>query len=106
MIHQRMLGRVAMSCAICIVRALVSRYCYYMCVRAACRLYAPVMFNPNGLDSQNVGRDFDAWLSWMQSSVEVSAHDFISVFVGLMESPCHFLPLTHVVTKACCVRAC
>ena len=35
-------------------------------------LYAPVMFNPNGLDSQAVGADYDQWLSWMLSSVEVS----------------------------------
>jgi hypothetical protein len=34
-------------------------------------LFAPVMFNPNGLDSQAVIDDFDKWVAWMLSSVEV-----------------------------------
>jgi hypothetical protein len=34
-------------------------------------LFAPVMFNPNGLDSQAVIDDFEKWVSWMLSTVEV-----------------------------------
>jgi hypothetical protein len=37
-------------------------------------LFAPVMFNPNGLDSQAVIDDFDKWVAWMLSSVEVGIY--------------------------------
>jgi hypothetical protein len=34
-------------------------------------LFAPVMFKPNGLDSQAVIGDFKQWIKWMLSSGEV-----------------------------------
>jgi hypothetical protein len=34
-------------------------------------LFAPVMFNPKGLDSQAVLDDFKQWIKWMLSSGEV-----------------------------------
>lgn len=34
-------------------------------------LFSPLIFNPNGLDNQAVHRDFDQWLTWLYSNVEV-----------------------------------
>jgi hypothetical protein len=34
-------------------------------------LYAPLMFNPNGLDIQAAFADFNQWITWLFSNVEV-----------------------------------
>jgi hypothetical protein len=47
-------------------------------------LFAPVMFNPNGLDSQAAVSDFRQWIKWMLSSAEVGIYPY------LLHTPCPY----------------